>query len=97
MDKDYSGYDTDKLLEMWDKGAKWLTQKEHAYPGNKARDGSLYDEELFISGLRKIEAIEDELASRGKHGLLEKRAVETFTKPLDEEVDMLAEMDKMGL
>lgn len=95
MDKDYTTYSTEKLLEMWEKGAKWLIGKEHSYPGNKDRNGDDYDEELFMAGLKKIESIEDALRDRGKHGLLETRAAATFTTDLDaEKDDLLESLDK---
>lgn len=95
MDKDYASYSTDKLLEMWEKGAKWLIGKEHVYPGNKDRNGDDYDEELFLTGLKKIESIEDALRDRNQHGLLEKRAAATFTAELDaDKDDLLESLDK---
>ena len=92
--KDLTQLSVDKLLRMWEKGVAFLEQKEHDYPGDNAKDGTPYNHQLYLGGIKRIEMIEDELRTRGKHELLGERAVKTFSKK-DEDFDLTEEFLKL--
>ena len=62
-----------KVSEMLDKelikadkeGKKWLNHHSQVSETNKNELGEIYDHDLFMLGLNRIEEIEDELMKRG--------------------------------
>lgn len=65
MKKDLPDYTNEELVSAWRKGKDWLTQNEQITGSKKNREGKAYDHETWLVGLKKIEAIEDEMIKRG--------------------------------
>lgn len=57
---------TDKeLLERWKTACSWLILREQLTNTNKNQLGQIYNHDLYLIGLRKLEKIEKELQRRG--------------------------------
>lgn len=54
-----------ELLEKWELGKRWLTENGQVSKTNKNYKGKIYDHRLYLKGLIKLEAIEDELQRQG--------------------------------
>lgn len=58
-----------ELVERWNKGCVWLTKHEQITDTNKNKLGELYDNNLYLLALKRIEGLEDEMKRRSiKYG-----------------------------
>jgi hypothetical protein len=53
-----------ELINAFSKGKAWVANREQVTGTNKNKLGTAYDHEDFMAGLKRIEALEDEMKER---------------------------------
>jgi hypothetical protein len=64
IQKQISDMTDNELIDAWQKGKKWLVENEQASKSDKNESGGEYNSHLYMTGLMRIEKIEDEMIRR---------------------------------